>query len=96
MINMNKDDIKSRVSQVLKKSLASSSITIERAQEISVAFEDVYNQTIDPEDFKNLFVEFATKYPELRSLSNEIVLNKAAANNNVSSRNALQQIAGNK
>jgi len=93
---MDKDEIKNKLSQLLKQLLESSSITVERAQEISVSFEDLCNQAIDPNDFKNLFTKLVEKYPELEPLITEIVLEKASTEEINSIRDTLKQIARNK
>jgi hypothetical protein len=93
---MDKNELKSKLNQLLKELLESSKITTEKAQAISVSFENLGNQTIDPNDFKNLFIKLTEEYPELKALKTEIILDNVNAEKIENVRNALKKIAGDK
>lgn len=65
---MEKDEAKSKLNILLKQLLESSTLSIEKAQEISLAFEDIYTRPLDKENFETSISELVAIYPELNSL----------------------------
>jgi len=88
---MGKDEVKNQLNILLKQLLASSTISIEKAQEISLAFEDVYTRPLDKVNFETSLLELVAVYPELNSL-----LPKDSEVSPESARNALEQISQDK
>ena len=93
---MNQNEVKDKLSLLLKQLTESGSLTLEKAQEIAIQFKDLYNQTIDPKDFNNLFSMFIEKYSELKPLTTEIVLEKTNTEEISAIRNSLKQFVKNK
>ena len=92
---MDLKELKNKLGILLKQLLDDSVISAEKAQEISVAFEDLCNQTIDTNDLKNLLIKFTDNYPELEPYKKQILVDQIDTTDIKNVREALKKIATN-